>query len=145
MCLGNMAVFGDISDFTKYTTEWLDKVNRGGLFPLNDTSFIFFIAIEIVVRRVLPKKYAGNQTQGIKQSVLDSITRDKNVQYYWALVSQDIDDEDSSFELLCEIANLWVTIRGFSLASTWLEEYKRATKSTVAKSKGLRKELNFIP
>ena len=47
MCLGNMAVFGDTSDFTKYTTEWLEKVNRGGLFPLNDTSFIFLLPLKM--------------------------------------------------------------------------------------------------
>ena len=32
----------------------------------------------------------------------------------------------------------WVTIRGFSMASTWLEEYK---KTRVAKKRGLRKDL----
>ena len=141
MCLGNMAVFGDTSDFTKYTTEWLEKVNRRGLFPLNDTSFIFFVAIENVVCRTLPKQYIGNQRQDIKQRVLDSITSDHDVHYYQSFVSQDIDDEDASQELLYEIASLWVTIRDFSLASTWLEEYKCATKSTVAKNKRLRKEL----
>ncbi len=35
MCLGEMAVMGETTDFTQYTTEWIDKVNRGGLFPLN--------------------------------------------------------------------------------------------------------------
>ena len=70
--------------------------------------------------------------------MLDSITSN-HVYYYWSFVSQDIDDEDASQELLYEIASLWVTIRGFSLASTWLEEYKCATKSTVAKNKRLRK------
>ena len=68
----------------------------------------------------------------LRKGVLDSITSDDDVYYYWSFVSQDIDDEDASQELLYEIASLWVTIRGFSLASTWLEQYKCATKSTVA-------------
>ena len=36
---------------------------------------------------------------------------------------------------------MWVTIRGFSLASTWLEQYKKAEQLNVAKSKALRKKL----
>ena len=37
-CLGEMAVHSDVGseDFLSYTREWLEKVNRGGLFPLND-------------------------------------------------------------------------------------------------------------
>ena len=38
---------------------------------------------------------------------------------------------------------MWTTIRGFSMAATWLEQYKKAqqAQSTVAKSKALRKKL----
>ncbi len=54
MCLGEMSVAGDWTDLTTYTTKWLDLVNRGGLFPLNDKSFRFFGAVEAVVRKLLP-------------------------------------------------------------------------------------------
>ncbi len=55
MCLGEMCVMGEPTDFTQCTTEWIDKVNRGGLFPLNDESFRFFGTVEGVVRTVLPR------------------------------------------------------------------------------------------
>ena len=100
MCLGNMAVFGDTSDFT---TEWL---NRGGLFPLNDALFISLVAIENVVCRTLPKQYIENQRH--------SITSHHDVYYYWSFVSQDIDDEDASQELLYEITSLRATSRLFT-------------------------------
>ena len=38
-CLGNIAVAGDESSIHNYTTKWIEKVNRGGLFPANDDSF----------------------------------------------------------------------------------------------------------
>ncbi len=47
---------------------------------------------------------------------------------YYSIVSQDIDEEEWSSELLSEAIDLWVTIRGFSLASHWLEVYKQASK-----------------
>ena len=55
MCLGEMAVMGEPTDFTQYTTEWMDKVNRGGLFPLNDEYFRFFCTVEGVVCTTLPR------------------------------------------------------------------------------------------
>ena len=54
MCLGNMAVTGEETNLTAYTTEWFDKVNSGGLFPLNDETFTFFVAVEMVTRKILP-------------------------------------------------------------------------------------------
>ena len=47
----------------------------------------------------------------------------KTSSFIGLLLSQDIDKPENS-ELLTEIVNLWVTIRGFSMAASWLEEYK---------------------
>ena len=52
----------------------------------------------------------------------------------------DIDGEEQAVKLLKEIIRLWVTIRGFSIAGTWMKQYFHASKGT-SKSKGLRKEL----
>ena len=50
-----MAVESEHSNFLNNTKDWIDKVNRGELFPLNDTSYCFFVAIEKVVRVLLPR------------------------------------------------------------------------------------------
>ena len=44
-CLGQMAVQCEVSDddILAYTREWMNRVNRGGLFPLNDMTYIFCI------------------------------------------------------------------------------------------------------
>lgn len=142
MCLGQMAVAGDSTDFTLYTSQWLDLVNRGGLFPLNDESFRCFCAVETVVRKTLPSLYRSGSTQTIKQTVIDAVKSNDDVIFYWNLIAQDIDEEEQSLELLVEIVDLWVTVRGFSLASHWLEVYKTATKTLTKKSTGLRKGLS---
>ena len=49
--------------------------------------------------------------------------------------------EEQAVKLLKEIIGLWVTIRGFSIAGTWMEQYMHANKNVSSKSKGLRKEL----
>ena len=55
--------------------------------------------------------------------------------------SVDIDNDEHGAELLHHIIKLWVTIRGFSIATSWLEDYKRVMNTTTQKSAGLRKGL----
>ena len=47
-CLEEMAVGNETGgvDFLEYTKEWIGKVNRGGLFPLNNQTFTLFVGIE---------------------------------------------------------------------------------------------------
>ncbi len=140
-CLRNMSVVdGDTSDFTSYTSEWLKKTNRGGLLLVNDQTFTFFVAIERVTQTYLPK-YCSNNDGNTKTILIKMITEDSDVQFFWTLISQDIDDEDTAIDLLDCIASMWITVRGFSLASTWLEKYKKDKKINLAKKKALRKEI----
>lgn len=44
-CLGDIAIEGEGDDVLTYTRKWLDQVNRGGLFPLNNNSFSFFVEV----------------------------------------------------------------------------------------------------
>ena len=143
-CLGDMAIEGEGDDVLTYTTKWLDQVNRGGLFPLNNNSFSFFVEVEKIVRVLLPKHviHNDNDKATFRKSVLDKIIKNNDVQFYWALLSQDINDQQSSEALLAEMVTLWVTIRGFSLAASWMEAYKRSQKKTTEKATGLRKSIS---
>lgn len=49
-------------------------------------------------------------------------------------------DDDESDELLGEMVDIWVKIRGHSFTSGWVEQYQLATKKST-KQKGLRKSL----
>ena len=58
-------------------------------------------------------------------------------------------DEDSVLLVSCGTANrllharveLWVTIRGFSFFSGWMELYKQEAQRSLQRSKGLHKAL----
>ena len=77
---------------------------------------------------------------GQRETIISAVASDDDVQFFWTMLSVDIDGEEQAVKLLREIIGLWVTIRGFSIAGTWMEQYLHATKGT-SKSKGLRKEL----
>ena len=139
-CLSHMAVEGEEADFYAYTREWVKTVDRGGLFYINDPTF-FFRAVEMTTQALLPKHLrnsSGNRKDGLQQK----ITEDEDVQFYWSMVSIDIEDEKASLELLQSIVELWVRIRGFSITSAWMELYKRASQKVTKAQKGLRKQLH---
>ena len=48
-------------NFMANTWEWINEVNRGGLFPLNDASFNLFISIEKEVKVLFPTYMAKLQ------------------------------------------------------------------------------------
>jgi len=58
--------------------------------------------------------------------MIEVCLRIEQVQQKWSTISKEIIDPKPSNNLLTEIITLWITIRGFSLAATWLESYKKS-------------------
>ena len=119
-------------------------MDRGGLFCENDASFHLFRSIEYVTQINLPYHIQCSPSDDNKESLLKTIADDDDVQFHWSMASIDVRDENHSAELLRILVQKWITIRGFGIASLWLEEYKRATKQTTKGKKALRKELSKI-
>ena len=143
-CLGEMAVSGEGESVLAYTEHWFTIVNRGGLFPLNENSLAMFIEVEKCVRYYLPRHVLSSTAdkESFRENVHSKVLENENVQFYWTLLSQDIDNPEHAQELLQEIVTLWVTVRGFSLTATWMEVYKKKEKKTIQKSTGLRKSIS---
>ena len=143
-CLSHMAVPGDCveDDFPTYATKWIQQVNRGGLFVVNDQAFALFRQIEIDIRDTLPNLLGPNFTSESQQKdmLVSQVTATEEIQLQWALLAVDIDDDNDAQELLRLIVNLWITIRAHALAKSWIEVY-RSTKKSTSKAKGLQKSL----
>ena len=46
---------GEQSDYLGYTRRWVDLVDRGGLFRVNDQLYTFFVDVEMNVLRHLAR------------------------------------------------------------------------------------------
>ena len=142
-CLSAMAIDGEESSLLEYTTRWTALVNRGGLFEINDATYMLFRSIEMKVRAYMFTMFRSStsNSEDQREAAIKAVSNSTDVQFHWSMVSVDITDEQHAIRLLKEIVGLWVTIRGFSIAGAWLEQYKQASKSSVSKSKSLRKGL----
>lgn len=123
--------------FQDFTKEWITKVNRGGLFCINDELYDVFVAMEKAIRPFLKDMAANGGME--KEKVMDCILDDSELQEKWSEKSDELCEEMGK-KLLRGIVNLWVTIRGFSYASALVEEYKRLC-GALKRKRAHRKEL----
>ena len=131
LCLDDL--LSDGTEEPSESEEWLTALNRGGLLCVNNMTFELFYSMELEFRR-----HIG--VEGINSDTAEMMEKNLNVLFCWCFISASWEEECSSI-LLPMIIQLWITIRGYSLCSAWIEKYKLAQKKTVQKSKSLRKEL----
>ena len=119
--------------------EWVGSVDRGGLIYISDPAFAL-CSIEYALRRELNVQAAHTMDDNYRKKMKESIESDEDVQFNWTMVSVEMDDEVSE-KFLDLIIDEWITIRGFSFASSVMEMYKMETKQGTQKAKRLRHDV----
>ena len=76
-----------------------------------------------------------------KAGIIQFVSVDENVQFYWTMIAADIEDDVQLYELLKQIIELWLTIRGFSISKMWMEKHKVDSRESVRRKKSLRSSL----
>ena len=134
LCLYEMTE-EDIDANRSDSEDWINLVDRGGLKHVNSAVFMLFTAIERCVR-----KRISNTGQPTFDQLKEEIVTGEDVLFHWAIVSASWDEEEAT-ALLPMIVQLWVTMRDFSYASAWMENYKKVNKKPVQKTKGFANTL----
>ena len=142
LCLMEMVKCEDSDELYATGEEWTDLIDRGGLWHVKEFTYQFIHAVEDAIRDTLKK--LAHPVPPSKLDMIKRITDDEDVQFYWSIVATDfeIDDREVHEVLLQTIAELYVTVRGFSFASGWIEKYKQRTKQSTQKAKSLRREVH---
>lgn len=117
--------------------EWIKAIDCGGLVRVSDELYKMFESMELELRKRLKLGTDVN----IKNAAKEEIMKNEDVLFYWSLVSVSFDEAESN-ELLNQIIQQWITVRGFSCVSGFMERYKQKNEKSTQKSKGLRKTLN---
>ena len=113
------------------SNEWVITIDRGGLVHIKESTYILFEAMEKVVQQTINIK-PHNIT---KCSLITCILEDDDVIAAWKCL--EVNDNS----LFNSIMELWITIRGFSYASGFMELYKQQTKKGLQRAKALRKDI----
>ena len=133
----------ETDDFLQYTKIWQQKVNRGGLFTVNNDTYLLFRAMEFSVRRTLNMQRIGAEPSlHIQEEMKHVVLNDPAVMAHWSIILGGIADMGSndSDKLLKELASKWIAIHSHSFASGVLEQHQCTTRMNQRKSlrKGLK-------
>ena len=123
------------------STEWISLVDQGGLWHVINETFMFFYAIEEVLRNHLTVSAISELSSGSKSAIGEAIVGNDDVAFFWCLACIEAGKKRRR-KLLSRIIDLWVTIQGFSFPHSWMEMYKQASKKGMQRAKVLRKGLH---
>ena len=134
-----MECAGDELDSDGGTETWMNMIDRGGLWHVNDQTYSLFVIMEEVVRHY----FSSNQVwrnKHIKSTVKKAILISEDLLFEWCIISAEADD-DIATEVLHRIVDLYMTIRGVAFTKSCIEMYKQAHQKTLQKKRALRSEL----
>ena len=99
------------------TEDWLNASDRGGLVHVDDNTYLLFCEIEMVVRKHFNRATAHSLDCSSKESLLNAIVQEEDVQFQWCMMTTTIQDATAStllrmlFEHLRD--NSWILLHGF--------------------------------
>ena len=139
MVLLLMECAGDEMDSEGGTEMWLNMIDRGGLWHVNDQTYSLFAVMEEELRRFFCHKKDGHHKQA-KSDINESILKSEDLLFEWCIISAEADNNIAS-DVLRRIVELYTTIRGFAFAKSCMEMYKQAHQMTLQKKRSLRSTL----
>eukprot|EP00731_Ephydatia_muelleri_P024487 Em0016g758a len=138
-CIGDMLESDD--SVQSDSTNWIKCVDRGGLTFVNSQTFELFLAMELEVRSHLQ---GPGKPVNFMSDIAPKVKNNEDVLFCWSMLSSSW-DEESSKTLFKMVVDLWLTIRGYSTASAWIEKSRsrrrKAFHQTHSDSSSLGKQL----
>ena len=140
LCLSELQKEMSVDDINNDEGHWIDRIDRGGLWHVNENTFTLFFIIEVEIRHHFTERVPENNDEK-KEKILHSLYMDEDLQHHWAQMLSTIHHENIRLMLLQRIIHLYVTIRGFAFTNSCLELYKQRHSTSIQKSKALRRVL----
>lgn len=140
MMLFFVELSGDEDDENRGTEEWTNRIDRGGLWHINDNAYLIFSIFEEEIRKHLKVSALKSLNDTIKKKIVDAILANEELLFQWTLLSANADDA-VGMDILKRICELYLTVRGFAFSSSCMELYKDHNKKSLQKSKAIRKKI----
>jgi len=118
----NDNALNDESSINDYTCHWVQQVNRGGLFIVNQQFYLFVKLMEHIARIILNKnlliQYCG---QDIRAVLIQRFQGNSILLDSWNAMTKDLHNKGLSTKLLNAIYLKWANTRAHSFVRNWLE------------------------
>ncbi len=130
---------GDPDSLSEYSTLWIELIDRGGLYHIGNDVFQLMVSIEMVVRKYMnipDQEDSFVPGTDLARTIREEVLGTQSIMEEWEKIA-DIPPqyERYSLELITQVIDLWVSIRGHSFAKGCTMNFERKY------TKGTRKSL----
>lgn len=129
-------------NFIDFTSRWLQKQNRGGLFHINSNVYNFFKSMELVVRSIVQRNNIDIFMQSDMQVILfGKIQQSDAIWKCWGIISSDL-PKQAELKLFEEVVKCFLKMRCEAFVKVYIM-IRKNTDNTVGRKgeKSLRKQL----
>ena len=137
-----MTLVCDEDDELEGTELWLNAIDRGGLWHVNDSTYPLLTILEEEIINFFTLRCLTKLLESTKSQIIDHLTNNGDALFQWCLLTAHIPDSAASL-LLKKIIELYVTVCGFAFASSCVEMYKQQTKLSLQRKTALRKTISY--
>ena len=128
---------GSTANFLSYSTKWINLVDRGGLFHVNDAVFCFFRQLEGKARPYINKSYIDqNHNVDLKTLLRSVLLNSAPIRTAWTGITKDFDERELLFAKVIDIF-INIRIRAYVKAVCYMNREKVSKK----REKALRKDI----
>ena len=124
-----LAELTDDDGVTDECQDWVNQLDRGGLNHVSSNMYMLIATMELQLQSLL-KQTINQPNSNTMEKATPILMSNDDVLFHWSVTSAawEADLEQALFPM---IVDLWVTMRGFSFVSAWVEQYKTHCKRTV--------------
>ena len=139
-CVKALLKGDDDEEAASLSAAWVNEVDRGGLWHVREGTYMLFVAMEEEVREHFRFGALEDSKERCRERLTTALSSNDEILFHWCMLTAEI-EEIHAQTVLDMLVSLWVTIRGFSFASAFIEMYKQEKKKALQRSKALRKDI----
>ncbi len=118
--------------------EWTRIVDRGGLFHCTQEFIAMLVLIEKQIKNSIEHTSSQLPLDKLKTDLMKCTSTNSTWTECFATSSEYKTQQNDLFKI---VINEYLTLRGFSFTSRWMEKYKYKNKKNITKTKSLRTKL----
>ena len=106
----------------EYTTQWVEKCNRGGLSLCNHEFYLFIRTVESTARLVLNTSFMINYCgEDIRLLLLEKFNSYQSIQTKWDNLTRNFSNQTVLKIMKRDILMKWIHLQAFAFVDCWLQ------------------------
>ena len=101
------------------SATWLNEVDRGGLWHVQEGTYMLFAAMEEEVREHFQVGAIEDAKEGCRERLYTAVSSNDEVLFHWCLLTAESEEAHAQtvFDML---VSMWITVRGLQFVDSHL-------------------------